>query len=258
MKKLIVVADDFGLTESVNKGIIKAYQEGIVTEISLQLFSPGTENAVQLMKEKAVSDVGIHLLLYNWQETGKNFHRDDYVAMFSDVSTQELQDRAKREFDTFEKLTGRLPTHIIPQYGIHGNLKVLDAICSYAKDHAIPMRIPRTVLVLEKLDENYAAETILRRSGLRTTTHLFGHVLGSDIDEVKKLFLSDLETAGDNEITEIYLHPGFVDKELMTVSSLRYERARDLALSLDKQFKKSIESLGYSLVTYTTAWQNNS
>ena len=257
MKNLIIVADDFGLTECVNKGIIKAYKEGIVTELSLQLFSPGTENAVQLIKKNAINNVGIHLLLYNWLETGKNFHRDDYVKLFSTSTTQDLQKRAKREFDTFQKLTGKLPTHIIPQYNIHGNLKVLDAICIYAKEHTIPMRIPRAVLIKEHLNENYAAETFLRRSGLRTTKHLFGQVLGSNLDEIKKYFLSNLKTVQDGEISEIYLHPGYVDKQLLLLSSLRYERARDLTLSLDKNFKKSIEALGFKFSTYTNAWQNN-
>lgn len=257
MKKLIVVADDFGLTDSVNKGIVKSYKEGIVTELSLQLYSPGTDNAVQMIKENAIKDVGIHLLLHNREDTGKSLHRDDYIALFSKISTGELEERAKREFDTFQKMTGKLPTHIIPQYGIHGNLKVLDAICDFAKKHHIPMRIPRTVLIAEKLDENYAAEAILRRNKLQTTTHLFGHVLGSDLGEIKDLFLSELQTVRDGEVAEVYLHPGYVDKELLALSSLRYERGRDLALSLDGNFKKSIEALGFQFVSYTTAWQNN-
>ena len=35
MKRLVVNADDFGLTESVNRGIIVAHREGILTSASL-------------------------------------------------------------------------------------------------------------------------------------------------------------------------------------------------------------------------------
>jgi len=35
MKRLIVNADDFGLTENVNRGILDAHREGIVTSTTL-------------------------------------------------------------------------------------------------------------------------------------------------------------------------------------------------------------------------------
>src|SRR5260370_42001074 len=46
MKRLIVNADDFGLTENVNRGILDAHREGIVTRTTLLANGMAFESAV--------------------------------------------------------------------------------------------------------------------------------------------------------------------------------------------------------------------
>lgn len=249
-KRLIVVADDFGVTRGVSEGIIKAHREGIVTELSLQLNSLGTDRALELVRLYGIKDVGIHLLLDDRINTERILHREDYMQMFREKSLDEIKRIVNDELALFEKLVGRKPTHIIPQYGIHGNLKVLGSIVAYAKEFNIPIRIPRTVLTGDMHDENYAAEIILKRHGVRTTDHLFGHFNGSDIDEIMRLFLSDLESVEEGETAEMVFHPGFVDWDVLRISSLRYERSRDLALCLDLKFRRKIEEMGFVRISY--------
>ena len=59
-----------------------------------------------------------------------------------------------------------------------------------------------------------------------------------------------IETVKENETTEILLHPGFFDRKLLEMSSLNFERARDLALAIDTQFATLIQKMGFSLVSY--------
>jgi len=63
MKKLIVNADDFGLTEGINLGIIECFTKGIVTSATLMVNMPGYEHAVNLAKKNQGLGVGIHLNL---------------------------------------------------------------------------------------------------------------------------------------------------------------------------------------------------
>lgn len=249
-RRLIVVADDLGVTKGVSEGIIKAYKEGILTELSLQLNSQGTNRAIELVKQTGITDVGIHLLLYSLKDMGRIFHREDYIQMFREKSVDEIKRVVRDELLQFENLVGKKPTHIIPQYGIHGNLKVLESVVEFAKKHDIPMRIPRTTLVGDMTDENYAAEIIFKRHQIRTTDYLFGHVVGSDYDAIMRSFLSDLRSIKDGQTAELMFHPGFVDRELLRVSSLRYERGRDLALCLDPVFRQSIEKMGFERIGY--------
>lgn len=53
MKKLIVNADDFGVTSSVNKGVIKAFKEGIVTSTSLMVGRQAAKEAAKLAEENS-------------------------------------------------------------------------------------------------------------------------------------------------------------------------------------------------------------
>ena len=48
MTKLIINADDFGLSEAVNYGIISAHKTGVVTSTSTMANMPGFEHAMEL------------------------------------------------------------------------------------------------------------------------------------------------------------------------------------------------------------------
>ena len=61
MKQLIINADDLGLTPGVNRGIIRAFQAGIVTSASLLVTGSAFEEAVALARQNPELDVGLHL-----------------------------------------------------------------------------------------------------------------------------------------------------------------------------------------------------
>lgn len=251
MKKLVVVADDFGWTDSVNAGILRAHKEGIVTELSLMLSCQATGPALEIIKKEKIPQVGIHLSLNPANKFGKVLHRADYQRLFKELSSEEISQLVTDELKEFEQVVGSKPTHICPQYGIHGNLKVLNSLLLYAKTNQIPIRLPRTVIAGEGTGDNYAARIMMRRMGVVTTDYLFGHVLGADLTGIKENFLSDFRTLKDGQSAEMLTHPGYFDAELLKMSSLNYERVRDLALLLDPDFRSQIKDLDIDLVNYS-------
>lgn len=62
-RRLIVNADDFGLTEAVNEGIVEAHQGGIVTATTLIASGAAFAHAVRLARKAPTLDVGVHLTL---------------------------------------------------------------------------------------------------------------------------------------------------------------------------------------------------
>ena len=64
-KKIIINADDFGLCEGVNKGIVKAHTEGVLTSATLMTNMPRADEAVVLTKSLPSLGVGVHLNLTN-------------------------------------------------------------------------------------------------------------------------------------------------------------------------------------------------
>ena len=62
-RRLIVNADDFGRTASINQAVIRAHREGILTATSLMVNEPAYEEAVALARENPKLGVGLHLTL---------------------------------------------------------------------------------------------------------------------------------------------------------------------------------------------------
>lgn len=63
LKLLVVNADDFGITEGVNRAVLQAHQEGILTSTTLMANMPAFEHAVQLASGQPGLGVGLHLNL---------------------------------------------------------------------------------------------------------------------------------------------------------------------------------------------------
>src|SRR5674476_758155 len=61
--RLIVNADDFGLSHSVNEAVIRAHRDGILTSASLMVNEPGFDETVKLAKDNPKLGVGLHLTL---------------------------------------------------------------------------------------------------------------------------------------------------------------------------------------------------
>jgi chitin disaccharide deacetylase len=62
-RRLIVNADDFGRSPSINEAVIRAHREGILTTASLMVNEPSCDEAVALAKENPRLGVGLHLAL---------------------------------------------------------------------------------------------------------------------------------------------------------------------------------------------------
>ena len=62
-RRLVVNADDFGRSQSINKAVVRAHREGILTTASLMVNEPWAGEAVALARENPVLGVGLHLVL---------------------------------------------------------------------------------------------------------------------------------------------------------------------------------------------------
>jgi chitin disaccharide deacetylase len=63
VRRLIVNADDFGLTSGVNRAIIEAHANGVVTSATLMANAAGFDDAIRLTKSSPTLGVGCHVVL---------------------------------------------------------------------------------------------------------------------------------------------------------------------------------------------------
>ncbi|HEY1804645.1 MAG TPA: ChbG/HpnK family deacetylase [Terracidiphilus sp.] len=63
MGRLIINADDFGLTSGVNRGIVELHSAGLVTSTSLMARAGAAEEAIELALQTPTLGVGCHVVL---------------------------------------------------------------------------------------------------------------------------------------------------------------------------------------------------
>lgn len=51
MKRCIIKADDYGFTEAISLGILKAYRDGIVRSTAVMVNMPGAPASLEWIKE---------------------------------------------------------------------------------------------------------------------------------------------------------------------------------------------------------------
>jgi len=63
VRRLIINADDFGLTAGVNRAIVEAHEHGVVTSATLMANGPEFDDAVRLARAAPGLSVGCHVVL---------------------------------------------------------------------------------------------------------------------------------------------------------------------------------------------------
>ena len=147
MKRLIVNADDFGLSERVNAGIIDSFNNGILTSTSLMANGPEFENAVLLAKQAQGLAIGVHLNAVR----GKPILESGYIRSLTDKNGYFFNYSLKtflsilRKRNAFKELEnefsaqiekvisfGIKPTHLDTEKHLHivpGVFKILLKLC---------------------------------------------------------------------------------------------------------------------------------
>jgi chitin disaccharide deacetylase len=138
MRLLIVNADDFGRSDGINRGIIEAHGNGIVTSASLMVRWPSAQEAAEYARRHQGFSVGLHLDLQEW-----TFHDGEWTKLYEVVPVDEaaaVRDEVARQLDAFRELLGAAPTHLDSHQHIHHHEPVHTILRGCADDLGIPCR----------------------------------------------------------------------------------------------------------------------
>ena len=137
-RRLVVNADDFGLSEGVNAGIVRAHEEGIVTSTSLMVHGAGAEAAALAAARLPALGVGLHLDLAEWEcvdgEWRAVYERVDAADAAAVAAELEAQ------LGRFRELLGREPGHLDSHQHVHRSEPVRSLMGARAKELRVPLR----------------------------------------------------------------------------------------------------------------------
>jgi chitin disaccharide deacetylase len=221
---LIVNADDFGLSEGVNDGIVRAHHQGIVTSASLMVLWPA---AVDALNRAGKIALGLHVDLGEWA-----FRNGEWIALYERLSLEDapaVEAEVNRQLDEFTRLAGRMPTHIDSHQHVHTHEPIRSIVKRLADKLSVPLR-------------GHASE--IRYSG-----RFYGQSgEGAPYpDGISVPAIMDLLTELPAGVTELGCHPG-EDAELD--SQYCQERFQEVQVLCDPRVRQKVEAEGIRLCTF--------
>ena len=214
---LIVNADDLGASPGINRGIIEAHVDGIVTSASLMVDEPGAEDAAVAITGLPDLSVGLHARFTS--EAGA-------LRIDPGACAAELE----RQLERFRELTGREPTHLDSHHNVHRDPRFTEHFRSLAARLGLPMR--------EHSPAAYHSSFYGQWKGGTTA-------LDQVSVEALKRTISHLSPG----ITELGCHPGYIDPEFS--SSYRLEREAEVRTLRAPSVREHLMAEGVSLISFS-------
>src|SRR6185503_2538290 len=206
-KYLIVNADDFGASRGINRGIIEAHRCGVLTSTSLLVNTPSSKAAAELSREWPTLSIGLHVDL----PRGRNDTSPGWPW---------LRDELDQQWNRFEELMGRAPTHLDSHHNVHRDPRALPGFLELSEKHGLPLREHSAVRYFSKFYGQWNGEMHLEQISADNLIQILATQIGKGI-------------------TELSCHPGYVDGDFAT--AYRMEREAELQTLCDVRVLAALE-----------------
>lgn len=221
---LIVNADDFGLCEEITKGIIKAYQEGIVTSTTVVVNGAYFDKSVCLLKDSGI-DAGIHLTLVGGEKPVSGYidglvdERGFFLKSYGEVIKRIIAgkfDKKALKRELYEQISILRDTKVkITHIDSHQHLHILPSIRNIMIDAAKEFKIkwiraPRSGFFdINCIGINIFGSLLrreLRKKQIGFTDNFIGFEERGRLNQERLLALLQNLKSGT---TEMMVHPGY-------------------------------------------------
>lgn len=276
--RLIINADDFGRSREINRAIIRAHLEGVLTSASLMAAGDAADEAIDLARQHPTLAVGLHLVVVDGPALlaadriphlvdGRGRFPNAPVRMglryaSSPAARRELAAELEAQFGRFaasglplSHVDGHQHMHMHPavfdlllplarRFGARGIRVVRDDLrlaLSYDRSHAIGKMLATAVFGL-------LARRCRRRlhgSGMASPARTYGFLQSGNMSEA---YVLSLLRQTNGPLAEIYFHP--TDGERLDPLG---PNPAELAVLLSPAVNKSIEAKAFHLSRYADA-----
>ncbi|HET7750405.1 MAG TPA: ChbG/HpnK family deacetylase [Terriglobales bacterium] len=295
MRRLIINADDFGLTSGVNRAVLEAHQRGVVTSATLMAGGRAFAEAVRLAQNAPQLNVGCHVVLVDGEPllppeqvytllARGNQQRRFRAGMgeFAAAALRGRVDAAQVEAEATAQIrklqaAGLTTSHFDTHKHAHMFPAILRPLLRAARACGVrALRNPFApvkplafahLLRRPQLWKRYSEVKALRRlldnfrqavqeEQMLTTDGTFGIVTTGALDQ--GLFEAIVGSIPEGT-WEFVCHPGYNDAELNTVRTrLRASREQELRVLTSEGAKETLRRYGVELISWTRLLAANS
>lgn len=291
-KKLIVTADDFGVSPGVNRAVYDAHRSGVLTSAALMAIGPALGEAVEMTRSLPDLDIGLHFGLTaghpvsDPQDISSLVDKDGRFLRRPLVLRRALNGQLRREHVEREleaqlnrlKELGINTSYINGDQHVHLLPIVRDVVVDQAARSGLAVRIPceEQIWALSlanssgwrRIGSRFVLKALLRllARGLARRCRDKGVVTNDAFQSPAGLWPSPQFTVEAYRIllgrlqgvlTELMVHPSYPDRITSTfwvgAEAKAQEREIELATLLDPKFPSILDEVGASLTTYAKA-----
>jgi hopanoid biosynthesis associated protein HpnK len=283
LRRLIVNADDFGLTPGVNRAIAEAHRGGVVTCSTLMATGAAFSDAVSVARSLPRLAVGCHVLLVDGRPVLSTEQIPDLVdraspgqfhttlgsfarrAVMGKIKPEQIEAEAAAQIRKLQAagiavshLDTHKHTHILPQVlrpllraaricGVKAVRNPFERLnVSLVAGSPKLWRQFGKLFLLRGLGGGFRAE--VRRAGLATCEGSIGIITTGFLDPVLLRRMIDSLPEGT---WELVCHPGYNDSALDQVKTrLRESRAAELRILTSEETRQLLGQNGIELISY--------
>ena len=247
MNRVIINADDFGMTEGICRGIVKAIHTGGVTATTAMVCTPRAQEHIRKWAPQIVGYLGAHLQLTSGTPV---LPRERVPSLVGSDGKFPAHRRAMRHAKGEEILaewqaqlecllvSGITPTHLDSHHHVHGLPEVFPVFCELARRYSLPAR---------SLHKEMTAA--LRAAGVtcigQTLTGWYGGKLS--VRTLLEVLIEGTRECPEIESFELMCHPGLVDNSLSLLSRYVDDREVELATLCDTSLQQELAAAGFCL-----------
>jgi predicted glycoside hydrolase/deacetylase ChbG (UPF0249 family) len=231
LKYLIPNADDFGFTRDVNRGIIEAHCNGILTATTLMASGAAFDDAVELARQNPDLDIGVHLVLVDLEGFPPTIPR----LIFSLPKMRIYDELAGQVRKVLA--AGIQPTHLDTHKHTHLLPPVFNAVVRIAEEFHIPW-----------VRRRFGPFRWIPTRRCRSTDHFTGFRLTGRYGAAE---LAEVIRNLPEGSTEFMCHPGLCTEELRAARTrLKESRHRELDALTSPEVRAALEESGVKLARY--------
>ena len=261
---VIISADDFGLSESVNEAIERAARDGILTTASLMVGAAAAADAIERARRVPQLRVGLHLVVIEGAATlphheiapltdpATNWFPSDQLRLglryfFSPAARRALGREIRAQFEAFAA-TGLTLDHANAHKHMHLHPTIGAKLIAIGREFGLrAVRVPaepRQAGLPASNALRYWSRLLraqVRRAGMVTTEHCFGLAWSGHMTAPRVRSILDNLPRGSSEI---YFHPGAWRDAALDRLMPDYDHEGELAALLDPAVAASLAGRG--------------
>jgi hopanoid biosynthesis associated protein HpnK len=265
LKRLIVTADDFGASESVNQAVEAAHRDGVLTTTSLMVGAPAAADAVRRAKTNPGLRVGLHLVVVRGRpvlpvgqvpalvdsagQFDANLGRAGVRYFFLPHVRRQLAAEIRAQFQAFHD-TGLQLDHVNAHNHMHLHPTVLGMMLSVGREFGLKaVRLPYEPGTGGALKPwTGLMKHRLRRAGIAFNEYLFGI---RDTGAMDSAALKRIVGALPDGVSEVMLHPAMGPWDGMEPEAAGFRHEDEYKALVDAGVSAEIAAAGVELIGFS-------